>query len=74
MAEARVEHAQIGKHFGRRADGRTRAAVGEVLVNANGRGQSFDAVNRRLGRIRDEAERLHELPLALFVQRVERQR
>ena len=79
LADARVEQAQVVVDFGDGADGRARVVRRRLLLDRDRRRQAFDQVDvglfhqlqelPRVGR-----QRLDVAPLALGVERVERER
>ncbi len=70
--DAGPQQAQVREHLGDRADRGARAAVGVVLVDADGRRQAGDRVDGGLAdEAGDHAQRLQVLPLALPVEGVE---
>ena len=78
-ADRRPEQAQVIVDFGDGSDGGPRAAVGGLLLDRDGRAEAVDGIDlgplhliEELARVR--RQRLHVAPLALGVDRVERQR
>ena len=79
LAEPGVEDAQVVVDLGDGADGRARALARRLLLDADGRRQAGDVLDLRLLHLAEElagvaGQRLDVAPLALGVDRVERQR
>jgi hypothetical protein len=73
MTKPRIEHTQIREDFSDGADGGTRAAIGEILIDADRGRQPFDHIDRRTAHIGNHPQRFHVLPLAFFVQYIKRE-
>jgi len=74
MTEPREQDAQIGEDFRRSAHRRAGAAIVALLIDGDGRRQALDAIDLRLARVIDHAQRFEELAQAFLVQRIDGQR